>query len=1528
MVTSDGRRKEVNDCYALKSTPCIPKELARPDVSDEVAVIGRQPRHWDVPDQPSGECLKDLELPATDVPLSVMVAIEPGAKLWIYPEGCDSSEDTALLVNLEVGDVLVWRGDLVHAGAGYGVEHYRIHAYIDSPFFYREKGTGRCLRRALFGNARAEAAADMQAKSLARDKTLRAKAAADAKAAVDAKAAEAKARRRQAPGVQDKAKAVLLAKEAALRRRVSYPQSPASSGGPASAHSSPSLQPDELSDGFNSEDEQPFNTASPLGVMDWPDDEDDDGEAAFAARLEAHDEMQHMDNGPDAGQHNVLGDGNDDVLHDVEPYQGEPGHNGEPSEGEQEAAAAASAAPDPSKPPKLGSKTALLRASACAWPKSAVFVLLSVVSNGLPSAPRMLSLAAEVADPHSLLSGTTSEPFHQYVRLADGQPVNPDSTRSIHGYTFEELQQRAGKGVAEVGQDWVDWLQQVMSRAPQSTPFVLAAWNGYKKGAFSLLCTELQRHGLSLSPQLQVIDVADLVSSKKLFGSATHLPAIAALSLRDSTPRLQATATGACAVTAVAALGDLSAAVLRTASAEPKLLSLVVHELTSRTARAGKVVDRAGCALPLTPFWKYGGDVAAHEAHLLHDPEPGPWQAGPPPCEQAFGLDFCAREGCKPKGDPPEGRTEHGGPSAALLAAVGLDGDGDPQLTAPAVETSNGDPNETARKLMLDIFHFFFPEPAEVDAGEVESNVLQRIVDATNEKAAELVVREQPRGRFRAATLDDPDDSLEDVKSGPHARHRAPEMVTEPLTVNELLVYLGIRILLGAYNPDVIDYPWSSTECWRVPSIADSMRLDRFKLINSHLSFMLADDNSNREGPFAKLRKIYDVSEWLRDACQRAWDPEPDAVPDESRLRLSSRYCSFATTLLCKPIKHGLTIYCLNFCRTRYLYNFEWFCGREADHGRGQPTDTTALNEDNPEEMKYMMGLMDRLISPELNDTGMAVYTDKAFTSMKLARLLAKRRIAIVGMLRTAGRPKNRPNGDGHYWPFRHYSKAELDAHTKGYQREAHVALEAGDIKWLKAELWRDAKWVTLISTSFFSAARHEVRRWDKSKGDRMPVKCSLALKRYNKFMGAVDQFNKELAKTHMQMGRCKQRFHRSLFLGWLLPAVGVVNVRTAFCEIVKEKWGAAVLKKLKKARGVGTTTFPKWFQLRLGELLIEKGVQKVRPQGRATIPQPHAPPAIAAATCISHVSSPCCQATETNNGEEPHFKPTRTTHHWERRFVLPTPPGYAVNHPKREAVDLAKKPCKIPIAWDSKSGKATGWLGGGPDRKHSGGRCELCCIRASREGLPRGENSRWSRFACKHCRVILCDGCWDLWDHENECAPRDLPPAAAGKSKPDTTPSNSEPFGPELPAAPRCPEGHLMNDNTFDGSGLKCDGCDNALGTIFFSCCVDECDYDLCLQCSKKAPATMLSPSTDKRAERVNAREKPSLPAPLRRKPQRTKSKEALKRAASAGRKQVEKQRTAKEERLRKMNAARHRHTKQRDQPTGCKRKRSRSRH
>ena len=57
-----------------------------------------------------------------DVPLACLLAVQEGTRLHVYPSG--SMEE--VLVELEVGDLLVFRGDLGHAGAGYdGLEHVR-----------------------------------------------------------------------------------------------------------------------------------------------------------------------------------------------------------------------------------------------------------------------------------------------------------------------------------------------------------------------------------------------------------------------------------------------------------------------------------------------------------------------------------------------------------------------------------------------------------------------------------------------------------------------------------------------------------------------------------------------------------------------------------------------------------------------------------------------------------------------------------------------------------------------------------------------------------------------------------------------------------------------------------------------------------------------------------------------------------------------------------------------------------------------------------------------------------------------------------------------------------------------------------------------------------------------------------------------------------------------------------------------------------------------------------------------------------
>ena len=231
-----------------------------------------------------------------------------------------------------------------------------------------------------------------------------------------------------------------------------------------------------------------------------------------------------------------------------------------------------------------------------------------------------------------------------------------------------------------------------------------------------------------------------------------------------------------------------------------------------------------------------------------------------------------------------------GGPSRALRAAVGY-GEQDTPVKPEVISGFLGDgravPNAALEELMEGLFDQFVPLEA-----------MQAIVEATNNKARELVVK--AKSSFRLAEPGDPRGDLTNCSAGPHARYRAPELLAHPLSLDELRVFLGIRIVMGGYWSERIDDYWSSTDMMdRCPIIADSMRLDRFKLILATLSFLRPEYSGNPKfgGTSDKLFKLREVNDILNLACKSAWDVEPDFVVDESRCRLSSRYCTFTTQM-------------------------------------------------------------------------------------------------------------------------------------------------------------------------------------------------------------------------------------------------------------------------------------------------------------------------------------------------------------------------------------------------------------------------------------------------------------------------------------------------------------------------------------------------------------------------------------------------------------------------------------------------------
>eukprot|EP00039_Didymoeca_costata_P004956 m.77187 g.77187 ORF g.77187 m.77187 type:complete len:724 (-) comp12609_c0_seq1:125-2296(-) len=77
------------------------------------------------------------------VPLSVMVAVQPGSKLCLWDDEFRHSrrrEKTEFkfgppnTLGLSVGDIVIWRGDVVHCGAPYDYYNVRLFAYLDTPY--------------------------------------------------------------------------------------------------------------------------------------------------------------------------------------------------------------------------------------------------------------------------------------------------------------------------------------------------------------------------------------------------------------------------------------------------------------------------------------------------------------------------------------------------------------------------------------------------------------------------------------------------------------------------------------------------------------------------------------------------------------------------------------------------------------------------------------------------------------------------------------------------------------------------------------------------------------------------------------------------------------------------------------------------------------------------------------------------------------------------------------------------------------------------------------------------------------------------------------------------------------------------------------------------------------------------------------------------------------------------------------------------------------------------------------------------
>ena len=68
--------------------------------------------------------------PWGDAHLSMIVSLQDGTQLVVYPF---DKEGKMVELTLDAGDIVIFRGDLIHSGAAYDTCNISLHLYIDSP---------------------------------------------------------------------------------------------------------------------------------------------------------------------------------------------------------------------------------------------------------------------------------------------------------------------------------------------------------------------------------------------------------------------------------------------------------------------------------------------------------------------------------------------------------------------------------------------------------------------------------------------------------------------------------------------------------------------------------------------------------------------------------------------------------------------------------------------------------------------------------------------------------------------------------------------------------------------------------------------------------------------------------------------------------------------------------------------------------------------------------------------------------------------------------------------------------------------------------------------------------------------------------------------------------------------------------------------------------------------------------------------------------------------------------------------------
>lgn len=312
-----------------------------------------------------------------------------------------------------------------------------------------------------------------------------------------------------------------------------------------------------------------------------------------------------------------------------------------------------------------------------------------------------------------------------------------------------------------------------------------------------------------------------------------------------------------------------------------------------------------------------------------------------------------------------------------------------------------------------------------------------------------------------------------------------------PVTVEELHIFLGMKILQGIVSKPEERMYWTTSEVFETPIFSKLLTYRRYYDIQKNLHFSNNEDYNPETHPQPKLNKIWPVFDSINSKCSSLYIPERDISIDESLMLYKGRL-SWVQYIPLKRARFGIKLYCLCESKSGYLYSSIIYTGKG--------TKISDKYKDLPMSSQVVLSLMEPLLG-----MGYCLTTDNFYTSPQLADILIKQKTDTYGTLRL-----NRKD-------------VPLELQKKKLKKGETIAFQRGKVMVLK---WKDKKDVCLLST-VHNPQMEATRKSDREGNAKCKPKVVID---YNDTMGGVDRLDQHLHDYPTTRKRGKKYYKKVFF--------------------------------------------------------------------------------------------------------------------------------------------------------------------------------------------------------------------------------------------------------------------------------------------------------------------------------------------------------------------------------------------------------------